>query len=287
MTNILRTAGKEHEPSLRALWRDIFEDSDEIIDYFFKSCFKHESTAIALHGERPVSMGFLLRAGFLKIPGEEDKSCAMIYGLATDEGHRNRGYAGGVARELIKIAHESGYSHVVLHPANDGLFWYYEKALGFRSLFYAEESALVPDPAADIVISVETPAGYGAAREKMLAGTAHIEVSPELIRLQEYLCGISGGGLYSFYSGGEYLGCAITEISEDTAHIKELLADDAAKIRIAGAIAARHGVKSVVIRRPVSDNSAPGDIKPFGMIRDTGNIPEAWPRFAWYGPAFD
>ena len=289
MTEIIRTAEKGEESALRALWRDIFEDEEEVIDYFFKSQYKQENTAVALCGGRPVSMGFILPTGLLKIPEAESVPCAMIYGLATDKAHRGRGYAGNVARKLMEIARAGGYSHVVLHPANDGLFGYYENVLDFKSIFFAEETEYTINAAdalpGNIETAVQTLEGYCAARERMLENTAHIAFNSQLIEMQAFLCAQCGGGLYSFYDGGELTGCAIVEISDGAVHVKELLAAPEMQRQICGEIAARHRVKSVLIRRPVSPDSAQSDIKPFGMIHGAALDTKACS--AWYGPAFD
>ena len=290
MEDIISAAKKEHESALRALWRDIFEDSEEVIDYFFKNHFTPENTAVALRDGVPVSMGFLLPTGFLNMPDSENLPCAMIYGVATNVNSRGRGCAEGVTRELVRIAEESGYSAVVLHPADDGLFGYYENASGFESFFYAEESMLTPDTTPhNIEIIAVSPENYCETREKTLRGTAHIALTPELMKLQEFFSKLYGGGLYAFYSGGEQVGCAIVEISDGSAHAKELLVTEDATASAVGAIASLCDVKSVLIRRPISQNNVRGNIRRFGMIHRSDNLRASaeLPHFAWYGPAFD
>ncbi len=118
---IIKQPGEENIPALTALWMQVFGDSAEFIQGFFRTGFRKSRCLLA------EEKGQLLSALYWFDCRWGSKKVAYLYAIATDENHRGK----GICRQLMEHAHqtlkEQGYAGAILVPAHEGLFKMYAK----------------------------------------------------------------------------------------------------------------------------------------------------------------
>lgn len=107
------------------------EENEESANLLFDKFFVN-NTLLKIVDGRVVSLLFLIDASI------DLTESAYIYGAATDEDYRNRGFI----RELIDFAAQK-YDALYLKPANENLFEFYKK-LGFKTAFYKSKITGLP-----------------------------------------------------------------------------------------------------------------------------------------------
>lgn len=226
-TFIRRPARPEDAPQLKALWHTVFGDEAEGLDLFFDTWFTPELTAVIDEGGTPVAAAYALPVGQLVLPCDGGPfPCAMLYGIATHPDRRGLGFGAAVSNAAHKLATQNGYPAVVLKPANDSLFHFYEKHTAFREFFTATTTEWTPAdlPAPDhVMLTHATPEEYRQCRRRVLEGSAFIDLDVPAIAYQDALCRHAGGGLYSLSYRDKEAGCAVIETEGGTVNIKELL----------------------------------------------------------------
>ncbi len=147
-------------PSLKALWKEAFLDTDDFIDLFFSLAFTKENSLAAYdNGELAASLyWFDGKVG--------DKKAAYIYGVATKKAQRGKGYSTSLLKRCHKLLNEEGYSIVMLVPAGDKLFNFYGR-LGYTECCFIDFSEIfASDKKADF--KEITAEEYLARRESYL-----------------------------------------------------------------------------------------------------------------------
>jgi ribosomal protein S18 acetylase RimI-like enzyme len=160
--------------------------------------------------------------------------CAMLYAIATLPECRGRGYGEAVTRAAYEQAIKIGFPAVVLKPADEGLFDFYEKRTEFRAFFDVSEVEFLankmaasentssentssgdnPDAAdattncSQYALTPVTPAEYRRIRQGLLEGCAYIDMDERSLAYQQYLSEKAGGGLYTLLGSNEPNGCA-------------------------------------------------------------------------------
>lgn len=129
---------------LKALWKEVFGDTDEYISLFFSRKFRPENTFI-IDENGLKSMAFYVEQ---KI---ENLSCAYICGVATEPKSRGKGYAAAIMEHMLKVIESRGFHLAFLIPATDSLFDFYKKQgfeifskLGRITLKRGEEKSFEP-----------------------------------------------------------------------------------------------------------------------------------------------
>ena len=177
--SIVRPARAGDEAGLKRLWKTVFDDTDELIDAFFRELFRSGSAHLVEEDGEIVSAAHVVPF----------RGARYIYAVATLPAYRGKGY--GEAVVLAAVGNESAY----LLPASDSLRAWYKK-MGAEDLpgkpLYAPGKAVRP-------ISAEE---YNARREALLAGKPHAGYTPELMHY------FSAFG--SFYAGERGI-CAISD----------------------------------------------------------------------------
>ena len=118
------------EPELKALWREVFGDGDELIDAFFSLLYSPGTAAVAVKDGAIISGGYALSGA--RCRGE---SCAYIYAMATFPAHRGLGAATAVARALRDAAFSGGAEILATLPATQPLCEWYADIPGMRPAF--------------------------------------------------------------------------------------------------------------------------------------------------------
>ena len=118
-------------PSLKALWKEAFGDTDEFIDLFFNLAFTEES-ALAVYDNNTLVASLYWFDGSVA-----NKKTAYIYGVATKKAYRGKGYSSALLKRTHDLLAEAGYSATVLVPASDGLFNFYGR-LGYTECCFID-----------------------------------------------------------------------------------------------------------------------------------------------------
>jgi ribosomal protein S18 acetylase RimI-like enzyme len=121
---------------------EIFSEDPKFVDMMFKYKFTNENIFTLRENDIIVSMAYVMYFD-CKI-GEIRGKCAYIYGVATDEKYRGRGFMSKIFDE-IEISVKKNCKDTVLFlylvPASENLFLMYEK-LGFQTGFYLEKQVI-------------------------------------------------------------------------------------------------------------------------------------------------
>jgi len=124
---------------LKDIWQECFGDEMEYIDFFFDNILKkapyYKNLLVALDGIAPVCMLTMIPA-WIQLKSKK-KKVYYIYGVATTQSHRGRGYAAGLLAYAGELAQKEDAA-LMLVPASESLFTYYEK-LGFATGFYIKK----------------------------------------------------------------------------------------------------------------------------------------------------
>lgn len=175
--------GDEH--ALKALWKEVFGDTDEYIDTFFREIYRPGmASVIEQDGE--------IAAAAYAVPFGE---CRYIYAVATKPEYRGRGY--GRAVTLAASGGEPAY----LCPANATLRCWYALSMRARTVSYRSD---VPLPESLREITAEE---YNNRREAWLDGIPHTQYSDGILNLfsvtgafyrgeQGDIYAVSGGTVY-------------------------------------------------------------------------------------------
>jgi ribosomal protein S18 acetylase RimI-like enzyme len=293
-----RTAAPEDIPALKALWHTVFGDDKTEIDRFFDVFFSPDLAAAAGPAGAPVSAAYTVPVGALVLP-RPDRSrrapgryrCAMLYAIATHPDFRGCGYGEAVTREAGRLAVRAGCPAVVLKPASDGLFEFYEKRTAFRTFFETCRGTIdradLPGPRR-LIAAPATPGEYRALRNIFLEGAAYIDMDERALAYQNALCGGAGGLVRLIDADGRRdAGCAVVEPDGDIVRIKELLPGGAMTEEAVAAIAEKFPAEEYDVRTPRS--FCFGAKSRFGMLLRTGprGMEPSLQTVKWSGPAFD
>lgn len=129
---LIRNAVPNDYESLKSLWQIAFADEEEYVEYFLREKWMGDNCLVIIIDGQIVSMLFLLHAEIIA-DGKRSPSW-YIYACATNPGFREM----GLMRLLLQEAYQEAVSRSVfallLVPASEELFRYYEKA-GFQRLY--------------------------------------------------------------------------------------------------------------------------------------------------------
>ena len=228
MTIEFRRPHPGEEPQLRALFTEAFHD-EAFTDLFFSRGYAPTRCLGAFAGA-------LLAALHWFDCTLDGKKAAYIYGIAAWEAQRGRGIGSALIRAAVENLCREGYETILLVPAEEGLFGYYER-FGFRTAGTIREVRMTAGE--PLLLQNLTVSQYAEARRRLL---------PEHGLIQEGECLEVLSGYAGFYAAGG----AIAAVTGDM--VWELLGE---KEDAPGLIAAL-GLKDATVRTP-----GPG--RPFAM----------------------
>ena len=233
MTIEFRHPRPGEEAALRALFTEAFEDA-AFTDLFFVWGFSRERCFAAYDG------GLLAALHWFDCVFLGEKA-AYVYGIAAFQAQRGRGIGSALIRAALDELQALGYRHILLVPAGERLFRYYER-FGFRAASTIRETKIgAGEP---IPIRKLTVSEYAAARRELLPNSGLWQEGPCLEVLSGYA---------DFYAAGE----AVAAVSGGM--VWELLGDEGAAPGLIAAL----GLESATVRMP-------GTGRPFAMALGAG-----------------
>ena len=266
----IRPIRPEELPARKGLWKAAFGDDDAYIDWFDRCCGGEAETLGVVEDGALVSMLTLL-PHTLTLPGGGEASARYIYALATDPAARSKGYGRQLLRWTDSYLDGRGVDCITVVPAEAGLFKFFG-TVGFSPRFSTRKVELLktmlkPPAEGDWAGPVE-PAEYNAIRERLLAGLPAVRYPEFLIRLQQGLGSLSGGGLYRVEAGGVE-GCAAAEyVDGESVLFKELLLPPEQMGRGLAVLEPLLPGRRCYVRPPAGWEGMPGSyLQPFAMLK--------------------
>jgi ribosomal protein S18 acetylase RimI-like enzyme len=212
-----------HFSSLKRLWKEAFDDTDEFIDSFFKVAFSPLRCRVYVEDDAVLAMLFWFDC---ELEGEKT---AYLYAIATAKDMRGQGLCHSLMDKTHKDLKEAGYSAAILVPANNKLFGFYG-AMGY--LPFGSIETLSVDASNDKVYLKEIKADeYARLRRSYLPQGAVIEEGVCL----DFLSVDS-----QFYKGEDFLLAAKTK--KDELIGIELLGNTSRASSIVSSLSCKHGV---------------------------------------------
>lgn len=281
----MRSATPQDVPRQRELWTLAFGDGGDYLDNFY-ACCPAPARVLVLLEDGVVQAMTAWFPTTLVIPGGERWNAAYLYAVCTHPDARGRGHAGALLKYCdYYLKEEQGFQAVTTVPAQPSLHQFFG-GNGFRECFTldqcvirAEELTPSGTPALERIGAQE----YGALREALLEGTAHIAYPADSLAYQEGACRLSGGGLFRGQTqAGPVCLCAEGD-GGGAFWIKELLGAPQARKLCLPALAQTLPAPSWTVRYP-------GSGVPFGMLKWLWPGLEQrweWNSTAYLGLAFD
>lgn len=290
MTNI-RTSVPGDIPALRELWQLAFGDSGPYVDNFFDTYYQPERMLVLEEDGVVRAMTAWFDTTFV-VPEAGEFRAAYLYAVATHPACRSRGLAGRLLAWADEWFRERGIPAVTTVPAQPSLHKFFG-ANGFRECFELFEGKLTPEelPAAKEKWFVPvTPGEYGAVREELLAGTAHIAYPEDALVYQAGCCALSGGGLYRADTAEGHVCLCAEGAGDGLMVVKEFLGSSTAKRLTLPDLPRVAPAARWLVREPMGE--APGSTGgwKFAMLKwlDKGGEENwSWDSAAYLGLAFD
>ena len=243
MTIEFRHALPSEEGILRALFTEAFSDA-AFTELFFTRAYSPNRCFVAVQGEILAAMHWF----DCTLSG---KKAAYLYGIAAFTAHRSRGIGSRLIRAGLDFLSEQGYEEILLVPAEESLFRFYER-FGFSNVIPIREETVTagsPLPLRKLTVSE-----YAALRRQHLPANGVIQEGEALLLLDGYA---------DFYATDQAV-CALSGRI-----LWELLGDFSDAPGILGAL----GIAEATVRTP-------GSGRPFAMGLNT-------PASVYFGLALD
>ena len=177
-----RPSREGDEKSLKALWHEVFGDTDVYIDTFFRELYRPGMASVVEEDGKIVAAAYAVPFGAVR----------YIFAVATKPAYRGRGY--GRAVVLTAAGGEPAY----LCPASATLRCWYALTMRAKTVSYRSNAPL---PAVCRKITAEE---FRARREVWLDGIPHAKYSDGILRLfsvtGEFFCG-EHGDIYAVDGG--------------------------------------------------------------------------------------
>lgn len=175
MTIEFRPPLANEEGQLRALFTEAFTDA-WFTELFFSRGYSPERCFVAAEAD-------ILAAMHWFDCSVDGKKAAYVYGIAAFESQRGKGIGSRLIRAGLEFLKAQGYEAVLLVPAEESLFGYYER-FGFSAVSSIREETVLagtPLPLRKLTISE-----YAELRRKLLPENGVLQEGPALELLDGY-----------------------------------------------------------------------------------------------------
>ena len=240
----IRHYRKEDIPAMRALWRRVFDEREAYLDAFFTLLPDIGGAAVATDESGALLGAAYALTGYELLTGEEEgPHLGYVYAVAVDENARGRGLGAALTKKAAEICREREAVIVTTLPAEEGLYGWYEKAIGTKHVLRREEKLVSAKRSVDIMKLTGTE--YMLWRENLLRGGPHVHLSTPMMEAQRALCEAYGGGLYASSDG---VFAAYRE--NERLVVRELLCAQGLPEETAASAAAELGCREAAFYRP-------------------------------------
>lgn len=276
-------------PAQRELWTLAFGDPAAYLDNFYDTYYRPERVLVLEEEGVVRSMTAWFDTTFV-VPGRGAYRAAYLYAVATHPDCRGKGLAGKLLAGADEYFRSLSIPAVTTVPAEPSLHNFFG-VNGFRECFRLSEGKLSPEelptPSGEPVLRPLSPGEYGALREKLLAGRAHIAYPEDVLAYQAGCCRLSGGGLF----GGETPEGPVCLCAEGAGNglviVKEYLGAPAAGRLALRDLSRAAPAERWLVREPLSEASGG---RKFAMLKWLDPELDAnwdWDSTAYLGLAFD
>ena len=270
-------------PAMRRLWTLAFGDGGPYLDNFFHTYYRPERMIVLEREGEVRAMTAWFDTTFV-LPEQGEFRAAYLYSVATDPDFRGQRLAGNLLAWADDHFRSLGIPVVTTVPAEPSLHRFFA-ANGFSECFCHDELRFdgAPSDGPTPAMGSLTPAEYGALRELLLDGAAHIRFPEDALTYQAGCCAISAGGLYAVETEHGFALLCAEGMSDGSLLLKELLGTPEARNNALHFLPKLLPGFSGIYR-------VPGREIPFGMIKWLGAQQENVQNFelpAYLGLAFD
>ncbi len=182
MSVILRQGSKKSIPLMKALWKEVFGDSDAFIDMFFSVFYKPSKAYLAFDGEELVSMLFYMDTGLKYF--KKSLKCAYLYGVATKASERSQGHFHLLHEKLLSDLENKRYDAVLVIPQSDSLASFYRE-LGYNCNIRRFEYRLLTHELEEVANPEEIWAVKKALHRRSSYGLSILETKLQFIHSRE------------------------------------------------------------------------------------------------------
>ena len=212
---IIRQVRDTDAPALAALWRQVFEDPEELSRRFLAELPALGGGVCAEEDGKLLGAAYAVTDYFLN-----EERLAYLYAVAVLPEARGRGLGAALSREAAALGRRLGAELVCTCPAEDSLYPWYERIIGVRPAL--------------------------RRREALLGDTPHVRPGDAALRREKDNCRSCGGDLVAV---GE--GIAAVYCEEGVAVLRELLAPrEAERPALAAAVGAALGAERALLYTP-------------------------------------
>ncbi|MDD3164666.1 MAG: GNAT family N-acetyltransferase [Oscillospiraceae bacterium] len=246
-------------PAMTRLWQQAFGDDPDTIALFFRDCFSPRRMLIMRRGAALAAMAAVFCVELVAANGN-GAPCWYLYAVATERRFRGEGLATALLEQANIRARAAGARCAMVVPGEPGLRAFYADR-GYRSWSHRAVhpvTALTKTPVAHL-----DAAAYGALREQLLRGVAHVRFGADFLQLQHDFLRANGGFLASWQCSGQRC-CAVVDRCGGAAVVREVLPFTTA---LPQAVAGAAGMDATLY--------GPGDAAVFSMLHDAENAAPA------------
>lgn len=246
---MLRQYKSEDVPALKALWLEVFDEKEEMVDAFFAALPRMGSGIVAEADGVIAAAGYTLNAQVLVDSEAGIRPLGLIYGIAVKKEYRSHGLGAKIVKAVSELSAELGAEIICCEPAEASLVDWYEKIMGLKPALY-RESRLIKAESVQTV-SPLSAGEYFTRREALLDGREHVRLSAAAMAFEESMLKIYDG---AFMAVGE--GIAAAYMLDGTAIVRELLCPQNETFGCAAAAAAALGAKNARVYSPSDSGEA-------------------------------
>lgn len=121
-------AKKEDVSTLKRIWKEIFHDQDWYLDLFFESYFQEDQSTLVYKIDGVIAAMLFMLPFRMRVHKSEETDVLYFYALATLPEHRGKQLMKQLMDQAIIVAKMRKVVFVLLIPASDSLFGYYQKS---------------------------------------------------------------------------------------------------------------------------------------------------------------